>query len=344
MAWSDSAASRRALLGQLAGQLTEAQKLKGAKKQQRRDIMAGYGQQLVGFLGKRKLQTQAEAAESELAGEKSRLRQEENVALEALRQGGVAALEQLRQKGIISADAARLAAETAETEKLQETSGLPWMQFIHGYKPREPGKEEITDMEKALSDPVGWVTGMMYTFRENEQIVEALTDEQWAAFERWGKGLIPLQFPDMDKVDQERLEFAIDLAVAERGAGIEEVAAGERGKGFVRIPHEERTRMLNEVKQMVSDLREMGASLSGRDPSMATNSRLLIDSIPLMENLPRATTGSEEAFNDWARRARQILQRGETMLPAHEQRRGSTSPLEAIQEQLQPSHYRTHPH
>lgn len=335
MAWAESAASRRQLLGQLSGQLAETTRetarIKAAKKSQTRDIFAGLGGQALGFLGEKGLETQRQKGRMELAGEESWLAQQEETHTQNLMRDRERTLETLMQEGRISKAEKDKALEFENAKEyldyLAGKLGGDWMRAEWGYPPRV-GEGERNEMEEALANPAGWVTGMLHIFREKEQLVGALTAEQWAAFEKWGKGMIEPQFPEMPPDEQWRLEFAIDLALGEHLAEPGGAAAGAEGiKGQLSVRRER----IDQVNSVATDLQEKAKTLDNRDPLNGIIARLLAEAIPGDMILPGGILVSEEKLNDWLRRANQVLR--PSIL---EQRRAAPSPIEQLQEQLPP--------
>jgi hypothetical protein len=323
MPWSESNASRRQLLGQLSGQFADLAKARAARRGQTQDILAGFGQTALGYLGEKGLETQRQGGRLELAGAESGYR----TAEEAERQRLMGERE-MNLQGRSAADAIELAkaqemAKTDEDIRLWRESGLPAEVYFRGFRPVESGKKELSDMEKALADPFSWATGMLYTYKDDRNLLENLPPGQALPpaleddFRTYGKDFVDLQFPEMSQLDKNRLKAAIDKVIS-RPIG---EPPGDVGGGSNAELEAIRQRRIKE-NDLVGKLKTMLGTLGDYDPLREKIQPIIAEAELGNVGLRRDVVRSEEAFNDWVNRAEQILR--PSIL--EEKRRGTNVP------------------
>ena len=331
MGFAESNASRRALLGQLAGQLSEATQRRAAQKGQTADIFAGYGQQALGMFGEKRLETQRQAGRMELTGEESRLRMGETEAEHGLMATREKDLEDLVQQGRLTLAEKNKALRFEEWEdSLDYLAGKlddDYMRAQWGYAPI--GRGEGEDPLAQLRQPSVYSAWAFSEYLRKEGLdpsLQKLPQEERDQYVKFAMDMLTADYPDMP--DWEKASF--QQAFLAQATGVqpeeEEVGGGKPGLSDTDAPG--RRARGDQMTAMVPDLKKKKESLHKGDPQRAIIDRLLAETHPQYHILDL-----ERTFNDWMRRVREAI--GSALMPTHE-------PFEPLQEQLR-SMYEEHP-
>lgn len=310
MPWSESNASRRQLLGQLSGQFADLAKARAARRGQTQDILAGFGQTALGYMGEKGLEKQRQGGRLELAGAESGYRTAEEAERQRLIGENQRKLQEMINEFSAGAPTRQEEAKYEALRKELEASGLSPMEFYHGYPPVGGEKEDPMAQLRKPSVYAAWSFSEYLGKEGLDPFIEKLPIEQREQYVNFAMNMLTADYPDMPDWEKASFKQAFMAQAAGVAPGQEEVVSGKRPGALSDTDAPGRRARNAQMMALVPNLKKKLDSLHPGDPQRDIINNLLVQTLPSYRILDKA-----ETFNSWMRRAREAL--GATMMPSH---------------------------